>query len=111
MHTTEGVRGIRLTSESTVHASHYRCASRKRVSLTPEIVGKFAQAGAQILVEKGLGALARFPDAAYKNVAWADSPAAVLDGAQVVLTVQPLSVEQITRLKSGTVVIGYMQAY
>jgi NAD(P) transhydrogenase subunit alpha len=82
-----------------------------RVSLTPEIVGKFAQAGARILVERGLGALARFPDDAYKNVAWAESPAAVLDQAQVVLTVQPLSVEQITRLKSGTVVIGYMQAY
>jgi len=82
-----------------------------RVSLTPEIVGKFAQTGARILVERGLGALARFPDDAYKNVAWAESPAAVLDQAQVVLTVQPLSVEQITRLKSGTVVIGYMQAY
>jgi len=82
-----------------------------RVSLTPEIVGKFAQAGAQLLVERGLGALARFPDDAYKSVAWAESPTAVLDQAQVVLTVQPLSVEQITRLKPGTVVIGYMQAY
>ena len=82
-----------------------------RVSLTPETVGKFAQAGAQVLVERGLGVLARFPDDAYKNVAWADSPTAVLDQAQVLLTVQPLSVEQITRLKPGMVVIGYMQAY
>jgi NAD(P) transhydrogenase subunit alpha len=82
-----------------------------RVSLTPEIVGKLTQAGAKVLVERGLGALARFPDDAYKNAAWADSPTAVLDQAQVLLTVQPLSVEQITRLKSGTVVVGYMQAY
>ena len=82
-----------------------------RVSLTPEIVGKFTQAGAKVLVERGLGALARFPDDAYKNAAWADSPTAVLDQAQVVVTVQPLSVEQITQLKAGTVVIGYMQAY
>jgi len=82
-----------------------------RVSLTPEIVGKFTQAGAKVLLEKGLGALARFPDHAYKNAAWGDSPTAILDQAQVLLTVQPLSVEQITRLKSGTVVVGYMQAY
>jgi len=82
-----------------------------RVSLTPEIVGKLTQAGAKVLGERGLGTLARFPDDAYKNAAWADSPTAVLDQAQVLLTVQPLSVEQITRLKSGTVVVGYMQAY
>jgi len=82
-----------------------------RVSLTPEIVGKLTQAGAKVLVERGLGTLARFPDDAYKNAAWADSPTAVLDQVQVLLTVQPLSVEQITRLKSGTVVVGYMQAY
>jgi NAD(P) transhydrogenase subunit alpha len=82
-----------------------------RVSLTPEIVGKLTQAGAKVLVERGLGTLARFPDDAYKNAAWADSPAAVLDQAQVLVTVQPLSVEQITRLKPGTVVVGYMQAY
>jgi proton-translocating NAD(P)+ transhydrogenase subunit alpha len=82
-----------------------------RVSLTPEIVGKLTQAGAKVLVERGLGTLARFPDDAYKNAAWADSPTAVLDQAQVLVTVQPLSVEQITRLKSGTVVVGYMQAY
>jgi NAD(P) transhydrogenase subunit alpha len=95
----------------TIGALRESAPQETRVSLTPEIVGKFTQAGAQILVERGLGALARFPDASYKNVAWADSPTAVLDQAQVVLTVQPLSVEQITRLKSGTVVIGYMQAY
>jgi NAD(P) transhydrogenase subunit alpha len=82
-----------------------------RVSLTPEIVGKLTQAGAKVLVERGLGTLARFPDDAYKNATWADSPTAVLDQAQVLVTVQPLSVEQITRLKSGTVVVGYMQAY
>jgi NAD(P) transhydrogenase subunit alpha len=95
----------------TIGALRESAPQETRVSLTPEIVGKLAQAGAQVLVERGLGALARFPDDAYKNVAWADSPTAVLDQAQVLLTVQPLSVEQITRLKSGTVVIGYMQAY
>src|SRR6201746_2170735 len=95
----------------TIGALRESAPQETRVSLTPEVAGKFAQTGAKVLIEKGAGVQAQFPDSAYQNVAWADSPTTVLDQAQVVLTVQPLSVEQITRLKSGTVVIGYMQAY
>ena len=95
----------------TIGALRESAPQETRVSLVPEVADKFAQTGAKVLLEKGAGTRAQFPDSAYKNVAWADSPTAVLEQAQVLLTVQPLSVEQITRLKSGTVVIGYMQAY
>jgi NAD(P) transhydrogenase subunit alpha len=95
----------------TIGALRESAPQETRVSLVPEVADKFAQTGAKVLIEKGAGTRAQFPDSAYKNVAWADSPTAVLEQAQVLLTVQPLSVEQITRLKSGTVVIGYMQAY
>jgi NAD(P) transhydrogenase subunit alpha len=95
----------------TIGALRESAPQETRVSLVPEVADKLAQTGAKVLIEKGAGTRAQFPDSAYKNVAWADSPTAVLDQAQVILTVQPLSVEQITRLKSGTVVIGYMQAY
>src|SRR5215470_15852791 len=82
-----------------------------RVSLTPEIAEKFAKEGARLLIERGAGERARFPDSAYKNVTWADSADAVLAEADVLLTVQPLSVAQIGRLKSSAVVIGFMQPY
>ncbi|MBS0421431.1 MAG: NAD(P) transhydrogenase subunit alpha [Proteobacteria bacterium] len=95
----------------TIGALRESAPQETRVSLTPEIAGKLAQAGAKVLAESGLGTRAQFPDATYKNVEWANSPTGLLEQAQVLLTVQPLSVEQITRLKPGTVVIGYMQAY
>src|SRR6201996_4617115 len=95
----------------TIGALRESAPQETRVSLVPEVADKFAQTGARVLIERGAGVRAQFPDASYKNVAWADSPTAVLDQAQVVLTVQPLSVEQIQQLKSGTVVVGYMQAY
>jgi H+-translocating NAD(P) transhydrogenase subunit alpha len=95
----------------TIGALRESAPQETRVSLVPEVADKFAQTGARILIEKGAGTRAQFPDTSYKNVTWADSPAAVLEQAQVVLTVQPLSLEQIGQLKSGTVVIGYMQAY
>jgi NAD(P) transhydrogenase subunit alpha len=82
-----------------------------RVSLTPEVAEKLAKEGAQVLIERGAGERARFPDGAYKNVRWADSAAAVLSCADVLLTVQPLTLEQIGQLKPGAVVIGFMQPY
>jgi len=82
-----------------------------RVSVVPEVAGKLTQSGARILIEHGAGTRAQFPDSAYKDVSWADSSEAVLAQSDVVLTVQPLSVEQIHRLKAGAVVIGFMQPY
>jgi NAD(P) transhydrogenase subunit alpha len=87
-------------------------ASREtRVSLVPEVAEKLAQSGARVLLERGAGASAQFPDSAYRGVEWADSAAAVLEQSQVLLTVQPLSPAQIQSLKPGTVLIGFLQPY
>jgi len=95
----------------TIGALKESAPGESRVSLTPEIADKFAKEGARLLIERGAGERARFADSTYKNVTWADSAEAVLAGADVLLTVQPLSVAQIGQLKSGAVVIGFMQPY
>ena len=82
-----------------------------RVSVIPEVAGKFAQSGARMLIEHGAGVRAQYPDSAYKDVAWAESPQAVLEQSDVLLTVQPLSVDQIQHLKTGAVVVGFLQPY
>ena len=82
-----------------------------RVSLVPEVAEKFAASGAHVLMERGAGERARFLDAAYKNVEWLDSATAVLERADVVLSVQPLSIEQIGKLKACAIVIGFMQPH
>ncbi|HUK01878.1 MAG TPA: NAD(P) transhydrogenase subunit alpha [Steroidobacteraceae bacterium] len=85
--------------------------SETRVSLVPEVADKLAQAGASILIERGAGVRAQFPDSAYKNVQWAETGADVLARAQIVLVVQPLSAASIAQLAPGTVVAGYLQPY
>jgi H+-translocating NAD(P) transhydrogenase subunit alpha len=95
----------------TIGALRESAPHETRVSLVPEVVEKFAQSGARVLIEKGAGVRANFPDALFKKVEWADSPGAVLSTADVVLTVQPLTVAQIGQLKSSAVVVGYMQAH
>ena len=91
-------------------------AGETRVSLTPEVAGKFIAQGARVFLQRGLGAAARFPDAAYgglpaDQVTWTDDAAAVLAGSDVLLTVQPLTVAQIGQLKAGATVVGFFQAH
>ncbi len=95
----------------TIGALRESAPQETRVSLVPEVADKLAQSGARILLQRDAGARAQFPDSLYKSVTWADSASAVLEQSDVVLTVQPLTVEQIGHLKNGSVVIGFMQAY
>jgi NAD(P) transhydrogenase subunit alpha len=95
----------------TIGALRENAPQETRVSLVPEVADKLTQSGVRVLLERDAGARAQFPDALYKNVSWADSGAAVLAESDVVLSVQPLSVEQIGQLKNGAVVIGFMQPY
>jgi proton-translocating NAD(P)+ transhydrogenase subunit alpha len=82
-----------------------------RVSLTPEVADKFVQAGARVLIEPGAGVQANFPDGLFKTVDWASSATNVLTTSDIVLTVQPLTVDQIQQLRAGAVVVGFMQPH
>src|SRR5437868_5324905 len=67
--------------------------------------------GARVVMERGAGERARFPDSLFKSVVWADGAQAVLAGSGVILTVQPLTVGQIGELKPSAAVIGFMQPH
>ncbi len=95
----------------TIGAIRENAPGETRVSLVPEVAEKFATAGARVLLQRGAGLSARFPDSLYKRVEWLDSAEAVLAQADVVLTVQPLEPAQIAQLRAGTVVVGFMQAH
>ena len=95
----------------TIGALRESSPREMRVSLVPEVAGKLLKAGARVLIERGAGERAQFPDEAYGGVEWADHAAAVLEGSQVLLTVQPLAVEAIASLRPGTVLIGFLQPY
>ena len=95
----------------TIGALRENAPQETRVSLVPEVADKLTQSGVRVLLQRDAGARAQFPDSLYKNVSWADSGAAVLAESDVVLSVQPLSVEQIGQLKNGAIVVGFMQPY
>jgi NAD(P) transhydrogenase subunit alpha len=85
-------------------------AKETRVAVVPEIAAKLKAAGVRVLIERGAGTAAHFPDALYADVEFSDA-AAILGSADVLLKVQPPSLEEVNALKKGAVVIGFMQAY
>lgn len=82
----------------------------RRVALTPEVAKKLKARGARILLQDGAGASAYFADAAYADSEVAAAPAALAQ-ADVLLKVQPPSLEEIAALKEGAVVIGHLQPH
>lgn len=84
--------------------------NENRVAIVPEIAAKLKALGATVVMQSGAGVAAQFPDAQYTGVEFADS-GAILARADVLLKVQPPSLEEVAALKKGAVVIGFMQAY
>ena len=82
----------------------------RRVALVPEVAKKYLQLGAVVLMETGAASAAQIPDAAYVGVEFADA-ATVLARADVLLKVQPPTLEEIAGLREGSSAIGYMQPH
>jgi NAD(P) transhydrogenase subunit alpha len=85
-------------------------AKETRVAVVPEIATKLKSLGVRVLIERGAGANAHFPDALYTDAELSDA-ATILASADILLKVQPPSVTEVAALKKGAVVIGFMQAY
>src|SRR3984893_265768 len=85
-------------------------AQETRVALVPEVAAKLKALGCSVLMERGAGAAAHFPDALYADVGFSDA-ATILASADVILKVQPPSLTEVAALKKGAVIVGFMQAY
>jgi len=82
----------------------------RRVALVPEIVPKLTKADLEVVVQFGAGAEAGFLDPAYAEKGARLEPE-VFDKADVLLKVQPPSLDEISRMNEGSVLIGFLQPY
>ncbi len=82
---------------------------KTRVALVPEVVKKLHALGATVRIQTGAGLAARIPDTAYEGAAILDDPASILSDADVLLTVHPPAPATVATLKSGAVVVGFLQ--
>jgi H+-translocating NAD(P) transhydrogenase subunit alpha len=82
----------------------------RRVALVPESAGRLARAGFEVVVERGAGHAAGFPDALYERAgARLEAAAETVLGSDVVLKVRRPSREEAARLSPGAVLLGFLQ--
>ncbi|MGH2451675.1 MAG: Re/Si-specific NAD(P)(+) transhydrogenase subunit alpha [Candidatus Limnocylindria bacterium] len=84
-----------------------RAPGERRVALVPETVGRLAKGGNEVVVERGAGVEAAFPDAAYEQAG-----ARIVDDAfdaDLVAKVARPTPDEIGRLRQGAVLVAFLQ--
>jgi proton-translocating NAD(P)+ transhydrogenase subunit alpha len=89
-----------------------RAAGEQRVALGPESTAKLVKGGASVLVERGAGTAAGFPDAAFEKAgaSLVDDAASLYAKSAIVLRVQPPTLDEAKLLPEGSVLISSMPA-
>ena len=83
----------------------------QRVALVPDVVKRLTAMGLSVSVETSAGDSAGFGDSDYVGADIVPDSAALLSGSDIVVTVNPLTAEQIAQLKPGTILVGYQNPY
>ena len=80
-----------------------------RVAIVPDLVGKLTALGYDVAVEPGAGAGALLSDDEYVEAGATVSEQA-FDGADLIVSVQPLEVSTVRRLREGTATLSFLPA-
>lgn len=85
-------------------------SGEQRVATVPEVVQKMVKSGCEVRVEHDAGAAAYYPDELYSaaGATIISGRSELLNGARIVLCVQPPAVSDIDQLAEGTILIGFM---
>lgn len=82
-----------------------------RVAATPETVKKYTAAQHAVLLQRGAGAAAHYPDAAYEQAGAQLVDAQQALGADLVLKVRAPTTDELAHMKSGAVLVGMLDPF
>jgi proton-translocating NAD(P)+ transhydrogenase subunit alpha len=94
----------------TIAALRETAEGERRVAMTPETAKKYATRGMRVMLERGAGIAAGFPDAAYAGVEFGDADT-VARAADVLLCVQSPAADRIAAMKPGAALVGQLRPY
>jgi H+-translocating NAD(P) transhydrogenase subunit alpha len=85
----------------------------RRVAASPQVVAKWVKAGWDVVIERGAGASASYPDAQYETagatlVDRGDYRSGGAWNADIVLKLRPPTVEETSQLREGAILISYI---
>ena len=84
--------------------------SERRVALVPETVQRLVKSGVDVRVGRGAGVAAAFPDEEYTKAGASivDDPAALISGADLVVTIGKETPEFFSMLRRGSTLVGFL---
>jgi NAD(P) transhydrogenase subunit alpha len=85
-------------------------AGEQRVALVPGVIDKLTKAGAAVSMQSGAGDAIKLPDSAFRNVTLIPDIADLLRDADVVLAVQPPSLQVVQAMREGGILISFIYA-
>ncbi len=87
-----------------------RTPGERRIAIVPEVAQKWVAAGHEVRIEASAGTESFYPDDAFARAGAKLLPdrRTLLDGAEIVLTVQPPAPELLETLAEGAMVVGFM---
>jgi NAD(P) transhydrogenase subunit alpha len=88
-----------------------KAPGERRVAGVPDVVKKFKALGADICIERDAGAGSHFRDEDFGAVNVCAGAAEVFDRAQLVLKVQPPTLDEVRAMHSGAVLLGFLHPY
>ena len=83
----------------------------RRVALVPAVADKLIKLGADIRMQSGAGDAVKLPDSAFRNVTFAVDPLQLVADADIVVSVQPPSLEVARTMREGAILISFIYAH
>ncbi|MBA2541539.1 MAG: Re/Si-specific NAD(P)(+) transhydrogenase subunit alpha, partial [Deltaproteobacteria bacterium] len=80
----------------------------RRVGASPTVVGKWIKGGWDVVVERGAGAGASFPDAQYEAAGATVVDRSVAWGSDIVVKLRPPTVDEAEKIREGATLISYI---
>jgi proton-translocating NAD(P)+ transhydrogenase subunit alpha len=90
---------------------HETTPGERRVAVVPTVAALLARQGLQVRLQTGAGCAAFYRDRDYTSAEIVEDRATLLATADIVLTVDPLTLEDIALLRTGTLVIGFLHPH
>ncbi|HYW75382.1 MAG TPA: Re/Si-specific NAD(P)(+) transhydrogenase subunit alpha [Gammaproteobacteria bacterium] len=83
----------------------------KRVAMVPVVAERLEKLGVELLVQAGAGEGSRIPDSAFENATVVNNAQDIYKKADIVLKVQPPSVDEIKQMRQGAILASFVHAH
>jgi NAD(P) transhydrogenase subunit alpha len=85
--------------------------NERRVAMVPQVADKLIKLGAEIHMQSGAGDAVKLADAVFKGVTFTSDVNALVGNADVVVAVQPPSIDIVRAMKDGAILLSFVYAH